>query len=963
MKSTNKLKFSLLLTFIGLSAVIQSQIYEADFSNENDGFTDHNTNSPPATGAQQTAIFGAAPNSWYLSYPSAPGTDATANSFKVSEGKLVSEDWGGVGVFQSTTINVSAVSTINISAQTVNTGANDDVFKYFYILEGIKVESSNQSTAEGETINYNIVALDVSGASSLIIGFEFSENGANSGYTTSSFTVIENTEPIIGFDTASSSFVETNTNNTTTGIPISLINFDTNISITPSIQSSSTAEAEDYSINLSEIIFTANETLYISLTIKNDADADNETIIINLTVTSGNATLSKSQHTVTVIDDETPAIPSLIITEIAAPGDVLNAKFVEIYNNGETAIDLALEQIHFSKQANGGNFSTLALTGIIQPNSIMSIGNSSNSLAAYGFGTTFDYGSVTGNGDDGYFLYYGGDEINGVLLDAFGAIGIDGTGEDWEYESSRAVRLNPKIIAPNDTWESSEWTIASANVADMTLGALENEFRYDGAWRPNAISNAIATNNIYISSDVVLSNHLEIANFEVASNTITSVNSGISLKVNGTSIGNITYDRTLTYIEGNIEGWHLVASPVGAQNYHNNYADNNNLALSGSKRGLATYTTNDNSWSYLESDDSNAGTFLSGIGYSLKRTSSGIVSFTGSINTASTGVTAPITLGSTDGYNLMGVPYPAYINSAVFLTDNTDNLVSETIWLWNQNTKNYETKVTNDAFVLAPGQGFFVRASTTANLNFAKLNQTNTVDTFQKSSKTEIIVRMHDGESERFTKLYYLPNTSAGFDNGYDGETFGGQTNSVDIFTHLIGESKGQNYQIQSIPNSNYESMIVPIGVHAASGKELTFSAETYNLPSVLNTYLEDRLTNTFTNLGKDNGLYKVILSDKCAGIGRFYLHTTQSALNRDTAVFLDHISIYKKDGTTLIISGLLQNKTYFTLYNILGKPLVYSSFFSNGIKDVSLPRLAKGIYFIQLETAGRKLYKKIILD
>jgi hypothetical protein len=82
------------------------------------------------------------------------------------------------------------------------------------------------------------------------------------------------------------------------------------------------------------------------------------------------------------------------------------------------------------------------------------------------------------------------------------------------------------------------------------------------------------------------------------------------------------------------------------------------------------------------------------------------------------------------------------MNSAAVLTNSTAAIETQTIWVWDQSanggTGGYEVKVTVDDFKVAPGQGFFVRANTTTNLNFTKTNQTTSSDTFQKTAKTEI---------------------------------------------------------------------------------------------------------------------------------------------------------------------------------------------------------------------------------
>jgi hypothetical protein len=438
-----------------------------------------------------------------------------------------------------------------------------------------------------------------------------------------------------------------------------------------------------------------------------------------------------------------------------------------------------------------------------------------------------------------------------------------------------------------------------------------------------------------------------------------AVNAGGSLIVNGTSTGNVTYNRTLDFISGNAKGWHLVGSPVVSETYDNAYATANSLATSGTKRGLATYNTALNTWTYLEDDDSNAGIFTSGLGYSLKRASTGTVSFTGTINTSDV---TPGVLATGNGFNLVKNPYTSYINSGTFLTENTANLVSETIWLWDSVNENYQTKVTNDAYTLSPGQGFFIRASGSS-VNFIESNQSSGTDNFQKSGSTrpEVNLMITDGALNRFAKLYYLENVTKGFDNGYDGETFGGIANSLDVFTHLVSDSEGKNFQIQSLPNADYENMLVPVGVKTVAGKELTFTAQAMNLPNGIKVFLEDRANNTFTELS-NNGSYKVTTTEALNGIGHFYLHTKSSVLSVDENV-LNTVSIYKISNSKLRLSGLSQGKSLVKIYNILGMQVMQRSFDSNGVKDILLPKLFTGIYIVQLENGTSKINKKIILE
>ena len=117
---------------------------------------------------------------------------------------------------------------------------------------------------------------------------------------------------------------------------------------------------------------------------------------------------------------------------------------------------------------------------------------------------------------------------------------------------------------------------------------------------------------------------------------------------------------------------------------------------------------------------------------------------------------------------------------------------------------------------MAPGQGFFVNATSAGTVTFDESNQAATGNAFLKSAKTEVKLVLSDGENNRFAKLNFGDNFSKGYDYGWEGETFGGIPNSLSIFTSLVNDNVGKRYQVQSLPNSDYESMVVPVGLTAA---------------------------------------------------------------------------------------------------------------------------------------------------
>jgi len=455
------------------------------------------------------------------------------------------------------------------------------------------------------------------------------------------------------------------------------------------------------------------------------------------------------------------------------------------------------------------------------------------------------------------------------------------------------------------------------------------------------------------------------ANSAVTVNSVT-MNSGTSLIANDTFSGEVTFNREIDFVSGLLNGWYLMASPVVGEEYNDAYVTANDIASNGSNRAIASYLTSSDSWDYMQGGESS--TFNTGQGYSIKKgTSTGDVSFTGTLNVDNAGVDVVL---SADGnrFNLLGNPYTSYLASATFLNDETSISDTKTLWVWNQTLSTngaYEVKTLGDAFTIAPGQGFFVQANAGGGtFNFDESNQAhNSTDTFQRnsSSRTEIKLNITDGSIHNFGKIYYEENATTGLDIGYEGELFSGTSNPFTIYTHLVENSEGNNYQIQSLPINDIEGMVVPIGVHASSGMEISVSAEALNLPIGIDVYLEDKDNNSFTKLNDIGAVYTTSLSSDLHGTGRFFLHTSSSALSTPSEI-LNRISIYTSSVNNLRITGLQEEDVTLKGYNILGEQILTTSFRGNGVNDIELPNLKAGIYIFQLETSLGQLNKKIIL-
>ena len=164
-------------------------------------------------------------------------------------------------------------------------------------------------------------------------------------------------------------------------------------------------------------------------------------------------------------------------------------KYVELTNTGTTAISLNAYSIANFNNGNttmyGGSSTMLSGVLVAGGSYVISYENgdsagSSTFNAVYGFDAdNMNLGTYT-NGDDAYVLYLGsatGDGSNGTVVDAYGVVGVDGTGESWEYMDSYA-RRNFNVNSPNTTFTLGEWTFAGVNALDgaspATIASLTN---------------------------------------------------------------------------------------------------------------------------------------------------------------------------------------------------------------------------------------------------------------------------------------------------------------------------------------------------------------------------------------------------------------------------------------------------------------------------------------------------------
>jgi len=217
---------------------------------------------------------------------------------------------------------------------------------------------------------------------------------------------------------------------------------------------------------------TSGDTQTVTITLTDDSDEEStESAVFELQnlATIGDALIGASNQVTVQIQDNDTSIPNLFISEVADPSDDPTGRFVEIYNPTGSPVDLSAGnwnlELFFNANATPGE--TFTLTGIIPAGGTHIVGQTGFE-AVYGFAPG-DIGYVNFNGDDNLELRFGGDASIGVLVDVYGQPGTDGTGLSWDFEDSRAIRLDT-VTSGSTTFDPAEWFITPTDVATAAPG-------------------------------------------------------------------------------------------------------------------------------------------------------------------------------------------------------------------------------------------------------------------------------------------------------------------------------------------------------------------------------------------------------------------------------------------------------------------------------------------------------------
>jgi hypothetical protein len=550
--------------------------------------------------------------------------------------------------------------------------------------------------------------------------------------------------------------------------------------------------------------------------------------------------------------------------------------------------------------------------------------------------------------------------ISGDIIPTGGSVIANGTGSTLIYDSASA-----------QTIESGD--LQGDEVTNLSIDAT-------GGVTVNTNLTVSANLTVTINGDLTVA---KAASVDVSGNltndgTLTlesDSNEYSSLIVGGTATGNVTYNRYTAQV-GATGTNDLIASPVSGQDFGPFATANSGaLAASGNIRAFAPFNPVENAYTNYDTG-TNANTEITpGTGYRAGTQASGgeTLAFTGTPNNGSVAVTL---VDNTSFWNLIGNPYPSYIDIGDFLSENVpttnindsfygvygyDGNASDGWTVWDLNV--------NQDLLIAPGQGFFVAAPSSggSGIDFTTtMRRTGTSDDFiagrnaaNTNNFAHAILNLNTASTSFVTNVYFRDINTLGLDPGYDTGAYDQNANGV--YTHLVEDNAGIALFNQSLPYANLTDVVVPLVVNLNPNEQITFSLNSNSVvPESIDVIIEDSVENTFTTL--NSGDYTITPSTVLSGSGRFFLRFAENALSTAENE-LDSLFIFANANKQIVISGLLNTTSTAQVYDLQGRAVMSQTLEANvSTQTINASALTSGIYIVEVSDGILSKTQKIIL-
>ncbi|MFT5847916.1 discoidin domain-containing protein [Psychroserpens sp.] len=539
------------------------------------------------------------------------------------------------------------------------------------------------------------------------------------------------------------------------------------------------------------------------------------------------------------------------------------------------------------------------------------------------------------------------------------------------------------------------------NVDTVTIYTYNNT-----GWSPGDPNDQANFNDDIIieEGEAVFSMNTTCHNITVNPGTALKVNNGVTLTTAATTLNSTSQLYSSLIVDGNIEGVlkyeryvnansggnDLVSPPLSGQTLES-FLDsdtNSDDILNDGNTNPRTYLFgpfDKNEDSYVNYTDAVVTTLESGTGYRAGTVTGTHLTFTGAMPVGPFNVNIIVQGATFPEWNLIGNPYPSYLDMNLFLNYVLDaNTVPETTnlsilenisgiygYVGNATSNKWGVITLANASnkLMTPGQGFLVAANSTYVADYdivfdesmRAIGDDDDFITGRNAGLTFLKLNASTSDKDYTTEFYFNDNASLGLDLGYDGKILGNTVPNFVIYSHLVEDNAGLPIVLQALNPSDLTNTIVPLGVNANQGEQITFSISESTIPSNIEVYLEDTVTNTITLLNSSD--YILTPNTNLSGTGRFYLRYESTTLTVDHNE-LDYLQIYTTiNPKSLIIKGELNDAALVHLYDVQGRLVLnkkLNQFDVSNIIDIAI--IGTGVYIVKIFNESQNKTQKIII-
>jgi hypothetical protein len=541
-----------------------------------------------------------------------------------------------------------------------------------------------------------------------------------------------------------------------------------------------------------------------------------------------------------------------------------------------------------------------------------------------------------------------------------------------------------------DAYFDSSGAALSTTTTTTWTGATDNDWATASNWSDNTVP----TSTYYVSIPSGTPHDPIVSPATGAEASVVTVNAGATLTLESTSTqfssliadtatGDIFYKRYTAQV-GPIGTNDFISPPLSGQQFNDFEAANTGVLALNPANTIAAFAPFNTTTNAYENYATSATTPLAaGKGYRAATLIGSPLTFTGTVNTGT--VNTSIT-EDTSSWNLIGNPYPSYIDFETFFPANEgqfdlgiykaifgyDGNASDGWIVWNQGK--IDDNINYPQLLITPGQGFFVRAKVGAGtvLNDTQvaftpeMRTSGTTDDFIFNRNTNVDValaklQLSKGLDTFTTDIYFNSNTTKNLDPGYDAGSF--QGNASGIYTELVEGNTGVELAIQALAYTDFSDVVVPLGIKANAGEQISISLDdaTTTLPEYIYVYLEDNANNTWMLL--NDGDYTITPSTNLSETGRFFLHFQAEALSTSDIENSGLQVFVNQDHKTLVVNGLLHDTTEVAVYDILGRVVLSTQLESNStVNLVDVASINAGAYVVSISNSAQHKTLKIII-